>query len=643
MIDLLAFPDTVDGWSDWLTDRSEAAFAEADRLRALLAGDSPLTAREAVVAFDDLRDAIEGVSALTNFLANVHPDAEVRERCEQIEQRAQAYATEIGQDRALFARASALDAGELQGETARLHAHLLRDFRRAGIDADDQTRERLRELSARIQQVGQEFDRIVRDDVRSIRVRPDQLGGLPADWVEAHAPEADGLVTITTDYPDLIPVLTFADDREVRVALATASGQRGWPENDSVLAELIALRNEQAQLLGFAGWPDFDVDVKMIESGAAIGEFVAGNHAAVRERAAAETAMLLERVRVDHPEVEALTGADRGWAMTKLRAEQLGVDNQQVREYFSFEAVLDGVLATTSQLFGIVWRPVDVPTWHADVRSFEADLDGVTIGRVHLDLHPRDGKFKHAAQFSLVSGRRAADESDPRRRLAEGALVCNFPRGLMDHSQVTTFFHEFGHLIHDIVGGQVELAAHSGVATEWDFVEAPSQLLEEWAWSPAVLATFARNAAGDVIPDELVAKMRAARDFCKASQAARQACYGMISYQLYAEPAADLDAQVHEIEREYDATAPLADTHQHTSFGHLNGYSSGYYTYMWSLMIAKDLLTAFDADDLMEPAVARRYRDLILARGGAADAADLVADFLGRAYAPDAFREWLAS
>jgi thimet oligopeptidase len=255
-------------------------------------------------------------------------------------------------------------------------------------------------------------------------------------------------------------------------------------------------------------------------------------------------------------------------------------------------------------------------------------------------MHPRDGKYKHAAQFPLKDGVRGV-------QLPEGVLVCNFPDGdpaLMEHDDVVTMFHEFGHLMHHVLGGDHKWITQSGVATEWDFVEAPSQLLEEWAWDATVLQEFATDEAGETIPAALVSRMRRADDFGKGLYARTQMFYAALSYRLHQEPPADgpaVSARSRALQAEYSMVTPLPDTHFHTAFGHLVGYSSGYYTYMWSLVIAKDLFSAFDRDDLFAPAVAHRYRDRVLAAGGSKDAADLVEDFLGRPYGFESFQRWL--
>jgi thimet oligopeptidase len=465
-------------------------------------------------------------------------------------------------------------------------------------------------------------------------VRPEQLAGLPEDYVEAHRPGPDGMVTLTTDQPDFLPFRTFARDAEARRALVGQFLNRAWPDADPVLHELLDLRAEQAQLLGYNSWPAFDADIKMVASEQAIADFIERLAAAADEPARRDLAVLLGRKQQDEPSASAIDTSESAYYGELVRREDYAVDAQEVRRYFDFARVRSGLLDVTGRLFGVEYRPVDTPSWHPDVAGYDVLREGGPIGRIYLDLHPREGKYKHAAQFDLVSGITG-------RQLPEGVLVCNFPRGLMEHQHVVTLFHEFGHLVHHVLGGDQHYARFSGVATEWDFVEAPSQMLEEWAWDADVLRTFALDADGTPIPRDLVARMRAANEFGKGLWVRTQLFYTAVSFVFHRDRPADLTESLRALQERYDVVRYLDGTHFHTAFGHLGGYSSAYYTYLWSLVIAKDLFSAFDRGDLFAAGPADRYRDRILAAGGSKDAADLVTDFLGRPFTFDAFAAWL--
>ncbi|QGF23114.1 M3 family metallopeptidase [Raineyella fluvialis] len=633
--------------ADWLEERRTTLLAEVERrvadLRVAPTGDPQATLRR----WNDIALALSDLSAIGSVYAQVHPDEEVRTLGDRIVQEASKVSTELSLDPALYAVFAELDPDALDPIADRLLARVLRDFRRAGVDRDEATRGRLRELEARQVDLGQQMSRTIRADVRCIRIAPDRLAGLPDDWIAAHPVGDDGLVAVSTDYPDAVPFFTFAEDAAARRELRVEFLNRGWPQNDAVLRELFAVRREVADLLGYDDWPDYASEVMMIGTGDAIPAFVDRIAALALEPGLRDRAVLLERLRQDRPGATAIDAADSAYYAELVRREQYQVDAQDVRRYFDFAKVRSGLLEVTGRLFGLTYVPVDpgqARVWHEDVATYDVlrtpddgagSGAGERIGRIHLDLHPREGKYKHAAQFTLAEGVRD-------RRLPEGVLVCNFPRGLMQHDDVVTLFHEFGHLVHHVLGGRSEWVRFSGVATEWDFVEAPSQLLEEWAWDPMVLASFATDEAGVPIPADLVERMRRAEDFGKGYHARTQMFYAALAYDLHAHDHADLTARVRELQERYSLFPYIADTHFHCNFGHLDGYSSGYYTYAWSQVIAKDLFSAFDPDDLFAPAVAARYRDTILARGGEKDAAELVEDFLGRPSTFDAYAAWLA-
>ena len=631
----LVLPSSDDA-REWVEAHARDGLAAARDLVDQLRGAPPETTVELLRQWDEVSRQLGNVAAVASLLANVHPVEAVRTSCEQSEVEVDRLVTELRQDRALFEIFAAADTAGLDATAARLLDKTLDDFRRAGVDLDDATRRRLTEINERLTEIGQEFGRTIRDDVRTVRVTPDRLAGLPQDWLDSHPAEDDGLVTVTTDYPDSLPARMFVHDADVRREVTVAFLQRGWPANEPLLDEMFALRQELATLVGYADWASYDADVKMIKKGPAIPEFIDRIAEAAEEPMRRDLELLLERYRRDVPDADAIDTADSLYYEELVRQERHDVDAQRVRTYFDFAKVQQGLLDVTARLFGVSYEPVpDAVVWHDEVTAYDVVREGARIGRIYLDLHPREGKYKHAAQFTLADGLAG-------RQLAEGVLVCNFSRGLMEHDHVVTLFHEFGHLLHHVLAGSGEWTRFAGVATEWDFVEAPSQMLEEWAWDAGVLQTFATSATGQPIPADLVARMRAADDFGKGYQARTQMFYAAMSYWFHTDRPGDLTAAMQELQARYSPFAYIDGTHMFASFGHLSGYSSAYYTYMWSLVIAKDLFSAFDPDDLFAPDVAGRYRDRVLAPGGTRDAADLVADFLGRPYTFDAYAAWLA-
>ncbi|GAA2986014.1 thimet oligopeptidase [Microbacterium terrae] len=630
---LLTFPTDAAGWLTFAAERPAERFDRVRAVDARLIAETELSTRERLELWNDADIALAEATSEAYLLSEAHPDAAVREAAEQQVEKAEKLAADRLLDRELWAVFADADAAGLADDEQRLLEHLVRDFRRGGVDLDDEARARVGELTERDTALSLAFSRNVREGRREIRVAPEALAGLPQDFIDAHPVGDDGLVALTTEYTDLMPVREYARSRETRLAMLSAYNDLAWPENDAVLAELLAVREERARLLGFTDWADYETGTRMIGSGAAIPRFLAQVDAASAPASLPEYERLLARLQEDEPDAEEVTIADFWYLLSRIKREQYDVDAQEVRSYFGFDQVLQGVLDVTGRLLDVEYRPVSPGTWHADVQSFEVFRGDDLLGRIHLDLHPRDGKFNHAACFPLVPG--IAGRSFP-----EAVLLCNFSRGRLEHDEVVTFFHEFGHLVHDILGGRQRWSRFTGVATEWDFVEAPSQLLEEWAWDAGVLATFTANADGEPIPADLVARMRTADAFGRALEVRRQLGHATVSYHLHVDRPADLQQATERLYASTSPVQPVRGLHSYAGFGHLTGYGACYYTYQWSLVIARDLLSAFDGD-LMDAAVAARYRELILEPGGSRDAADLVRSFLGRDYAFDAYAEWL--
>ncbi len=624
--------------------RLEGARTALDTFLGLPPETSP---SDVLAAFDAIGRPL---NAPLGLFVHTHPEAEVRAAARELEQQLSRFSTDLSLNRAAWERLAALDADALADpEERRLLEHALRDYRRSGVSADDATRERIRGLIEELVLIGQEFQKNIASDTRELRIPEGHaaLKGLPADFLAAHPEAADGSVTVTTDPPDMIPFMTFCEREDLRRELALLASNRAWPANDEVLRELLAKRYELSRLLGYEHWAAYATEDKMIETPEHARAFIERLRSSSRPRAEAELAELSEMKASlgGDPNVHAW---DRAFLSEKVKNAKFGFDSQAVRPYFAYEGVRDGVLATSAKLYGVAFeRNRSVPVWHDSVECYDVvdphGEDGRTVvARFFLDMHPRPDKFKHAAMFD--SRRGIAGECIP-----EACLVCNFPRPTRDdaalllHGQVTTFFHEFGHLLHHLFSTR-RFLSFAGIACEWDFVEVPSQIYEEWAWDAGVLQHFARHVdSGEPIPAELVETLRAAEEYGKGLQVGTQMFYAALSLSFYDRDPAQLDPTRHmlELSREL-APIPIEEgSHFQASFGHLHGYSALYYTYAWSEVIAKDVFSRFDGD-LMNGATANEYRARVLAQGGSKDAAELVRDFLGRDYSYDAYEAWLA-
>jgi thimet oligopeptidase len=635
-------PTAMTASKDALLVSCRAGLAEARADVAAIKAAGAKTADTVLVPYDRVLTTVDRWYSRANLYGEAHPDAAVRAAAEECVKATATFTAEYKLDRQLYDALAAVPA-PADADTKRFVARSLREFRRAGVDKDDAARARLKVLNDEMTALQLEFAKNIRENVRRVKLDPAELAGLPADYIEAHKPGPDGKVEITTDYPDYYPFMSYGQSRDARRRLFLEFQNRGYPGNGPVLAKLLAARKEFATILGYPNWADYITEDKMVRSAANAQSFIDKIAQAAAGRLEADVRTLLERRRRDEPAANRVDAWDQTYYATLVKKEQLDFDPQSVRPYFDFGATRDGLLQVTGKLFGVEFRKVaDAEVWHASVDVYDVYDGQEKLGRIYLDLHPRADKYKHAAQFPLVAGVAG-------KQLPEGVLLCNRPDpaagpAFMDHSEVVTLFHEFGHLVHYVFSGKQRWMYFSGAATEWDFVEAPSQMLEEWAWDPHVLALFARHKdTGKAIPAELVARMRAAQDFGKGVHARQQMFYAATSLGLHtADPAAlDFDKLVDDTQRKYAPFGRVPETHFWAGFGHLTEYSAMYYTYMWSLVIAKDLFTPFEAHGVFDPATARRYRDTILKPGGSKDAADLVKDFLGRTYTFDAFQKWL--
>jgi thimet oligopeptidase len=631
---------------------AELATAAGAAVAAATAGIAAVTgangpARAGVPGPEELLDAYdEAVAALADMfdiaelVTKVHPDPAMRSAGETAMRLLQGHLTDIALDRDVYDALSSVDPAGLDRTTRHWLEKTLREFRRAGVDRDQETRERVRRLRQELVEIGQAFNRNIDSDTRSARLPAGALAGMPADWVRAHPPGDDGLVTVTTDYPDVVPLLTYSRDAAARERMLRLWRQRGHPANIDVLRRMLERRHELATLLGYRSWAAYTTEDRMIGTEQAAADFIEEISRLATDRMERDYAALLARKRVDKPAATAVDLWDGRYLQERVRAERYGLDSQRLRPYFEYRRVRDGLMAVAAELFGIGFRPrPDLPVWHPEVDAYDVHDGDALLGRIFLDMHPRPDKFSHAAMYSMITGKAG-------RRVPECALLCNFPRPgeFLEHHEVATFFHEFGHLLHHVLSGSQRWAGVSGVSTERDFIEAPSQLLEEWTTDAATLATFAvHHESGEPLPAALVDRLRAAGEFGKGLAVRQQMFYAALSLELFRRDPAGLDPLAVERETQHRHTPypHLDGTALHLSFGHLDSYSAAYYTYTWSLVIAKDLFTAFDPDRLLDPEVAARYRREVLAPGGAAPAAELVRAFLGRDYSFDAYRAWL--
>jgi thimet oligopeptidase len=634
-------PD-VAGFEKLVNDRLTAAQASIDQVTAVKGA---RTIENTLVPFDEAVRQLNSSIYFASLIQQVHPDAAFRDSATAMVSKASAAQTALALNHDVYQALFGLDVSKSDAATQYYVKRTLLEFRLAGVDKDDATRAQLKKLNEQLTDEQSMFDRNISDDQKKVEVTDiKQLDGLPADYIASHKPGADGKIYITTNYPDILPALKFSTSDDLRRRLFDAFNTRAYPKNKEVLLNMMATRYQIATLLGYSSWADYNAADKMIQTGGNIADFIQKVDEAARPVTQREFAMLLAEKQKTDPQAKEVGDYETGYLSELVRRAQYNFDSQTVRPYLPFNEVRQGILDTASTLFHVTFvREENVPSWDPAVETWDVVDGGKTIGRFYLDMHPRPGKFSHAEMAPVLDGIVG-------KQLPEAILVCNFPAptaddpGLMEYGDVVTFFHEFGHLMHHILGGQQKWAGISGISMEGDFVEAPSQMLEEWMHSPQVLASFAKNyKTGEPIPAELVARMNRASAFGRGGWVSQQDFYTAISYDIYkTKPeSVNLDAVVAADQKKYTPFAPLPDTHMYTAFGHLAGYSSAYYTYLWDKVIAEDFFSQFDHNNLLAGPAPMRYRRSVLQPGGSVSANTLVKDFLGREQNMDAFQKWM--
>ena len=658
LLPFLAISAGAQDWSKmqpplWSAKPDVAAFekTENDRLAAaqkavdrILAVKDARSVDNTLAPFDEASRQLNSAAYFAGLMQQVHPDAGFRDHATEMVRKVSAAQTALALNRDVYHALAALDLSPADAATRYYVQRQLLEFRLAGVDKDDATRARIKQLNDQLTEEQSMYDRNISDGTKTVEADPKELEGLPQDYIDRHKPGANGKVRITTDYPDLIPVMKFAKSDPLRRRAWEAFTTRAYPKNHDVLSNMMQTRYQIASLLGYSSWADYNAADKMIQKGENIADFIQQVNLASQPVANREFAMLLAQKKKLDPQATAVDDYEVSYLEEQVRRSEYNFDSQSVRPYLPFARVKQGILDTAATLFHLTFRQErGVPAWDPAVETWDVLDGGKMIGRFYLDLHPRPGKYSHAEMAPVLDGIKG-------KQLPEAILVCNFAvptatdPGLMEYGDVVTFFHEFGHLMHWILGGQQAWAGISGITMEADFGEAPSQMLEEWMRSPQVLASFARHyQTGQPIPAELVARMNRASAFGRATWVQQQNSYTAMSYQFYRTKPQEIDIEAvcPQATRTYTHFTPLPGVHFYAAFGHLAGYSSAYYTYLWDKVIAEDFFAQFDPANLLASEASMRYRRQVLEPGGSVSANTLVRDFLGRPQNMTAFQHWM--
>jgi thimet oligopeptidase len=591
------------------------------------------TPENVLEAWDRAAIILEDAFGPISILNSVDPGKDVRDAGDDALVAESSFMTELFQNERFYERVRAVKPRT--GAQQQLQKDLLEAFEDSGVALPPEKRARFKEISDRLTELGQEFAKNIRENGTRLTFTPAECEGLPQAWLDRVPRDEQGNVVVGFDYPDYVPFMMNARNDEARKRYYVANTNRGTARNLEILDEIVALRREIADLYGVPSYAHYVTKRRMVESPETVQRFLDEVRSRVTEAEVRDLAQLGEvRARLTGVPVEQarIDRWDISFYRERLREERFAIDQEALRRYFPTKTSVDWMLDISERLYGVRFTRADVPVWHESVIYLDVAeaATGEMIGGIYLDLYPRDGKYKHAAAWPVRG------VSTKFRRAPISVLVTNLDSDGLTHDELETLLHEFGHVLHGVLS-KTEYLEHSGTSVERDFVEAPSQMFEEWAARIESLSLIAEQCSDcPVIEKELVDRLVAAAKFGAGIDYGRQLLYASYDMALSSES----PGRALETWQAMEAATPMGyveGTAFPGTFEHIAaGYAAGYYGYMWAKVIALDMVSLFGAD-IMNGETGRRFRELILSRGSEQPAKELVERFLGRAVSSEAF------
>jgi len=548
------------------------------------------------------------------------------------------------------------DKIELYPEHNRLLKRIIRDFKRNGLDANDKARERLTEVQTKISALSIEYAKNLGEENTKMNFTLEELYGMKDSFLSSRK-QKDGTYELTLKYPDFFPIVQTCRVAKTRATMEFKYNSRCKEANTMIIEELVKLRAEQASILGYDTHADYLLEIRMAQTKETVGHFLSDLCQKLEPvlKSDIEACLSYKQKEEGKEASGSLTIADFRYYMRLREETEFEVDHEMLKDYFPMEKVVKGALDIYQKILGLQFIEVGEGAfnkWHEEVQLFSVSdvKTGSLIGYFYLDLHPREGKYAHAACCALQAG---GDIMEKGKVIGHqnpiAAMVCNFPKptddnaGLITHKDVETFFHEFGHVMHHLCGGHNKCVRFSGLFVERDFVEAPSQMLENWVWHPASLKLMSGHyKTGEAIPDDIITKLCATKNANCGLLTCRQLMLAIMDQQIHTSTEIDSENLYLQLCEKILRVKATPGTNNLTGFLHMaGGYDAQYYSYLWSKVYSSDMFaTKFAGDKLLQPdSSGMEYRKKILERGATCDASELISDFLGRKPQNDAFME----
>ncbi|MEQ1876719.1 MAG: M3 family metallopeptidase, partial [Bdellovibrionia bacterium] len=581
------------------------------------------------------------------FMAYVSTDEKLREEASGCEENVGKFGVSVFTRKDLY---GALKKVVPQSaDQKRLVSETLKAFEKNGLMLSDEKLKEVRLLKQTLAELESKFSSNLNNDTTTVNFTAEQLAGVSQDFLEGLKKTADGKYIVTTKGPHYVHVTENAKNSETRKAMLMAYLNRAADKNPKLLEEAVTLRQKIATLMGYKTWADYRTDGRMALSGKAVATFLGGLQGKLSERNKADIAKLLAHKKTLDPQATKVDAWDINYLAYQVKKKEFTLDDEKIREYFPSDFVIKGMFEVYSTILGVDFIPeTKAKVWQDSVKLYKIvdRATGEKVAYFFADLIPREGKYGHAAAFPLISGRLMKDGyTYPVASMVANmnAPVAGKP-SLLNIDEVETLFHEFGHIMHQTLT-KAPYASLSGTAVAQDFVEAPSQMLENWVWDSAILNKISGHYknTSQKLPTDMLEKILAAKDFNQGYFYTRQLFLGIMDLTMHTANGAVDTTVLHDLlYKEIIGIEPLKGNHFNGTFGHLmGGYDAGYYGYLWSEVYAQDMFTIFKKNGLLDPKTGGRYRSIILEKGNMKEPLDLVRQFLEREPSNAAFYEKL--
>ena len=584
--------------------------------------------------FNDLESIIYDLSGRIAFMGDVHPDEKIRDFGNEADSKIQNLALEIFKDQELYKKFKKIQTNNLDEESKTFYKDLEIDFKDAGHGLSSEKKDRLTEIEKKLIDLGISFSENIAKDKTEVSFHENELKGLSQNELDNLRKDKNKFV-VTMAYPDINAVMENCSVRSTREIVWKAFNNRAVRENSPILEEAVVLRNEKAILFGFKTWAEYRLQNRMAKSPKSVSSMYESLIPKLQKAAEVEKNELV----TDNIEVSDIAPWDIRYFISKERSKVSNIENSELKKYFYIHDVKTEMFKVCEEVFNLKIKPESNQTaWHKDVELWSLwEKDGQQLAYFYLDLYPREGKFTHAAVFDISSG------GSSRQELPICSMVANFPNpntgdGLMTFDEVETLFHEFGHVLHNGIG-KSKYTRFVGANCEWDFVEAPSQIMEHWVWKVDCMKRISKHIESNkALSEKICKKLNKSKNIGVGLLTLRQVSFGLADQHLHGENYKDSLLEIEHAAQKVTTISYPKDINHLAAFGHLlGGYDAAYYGYLWAEIIGDDLFSRFENEGILSNSVGIEYKNTILKPGGTMPAESMVKNFLGRKWNDEAF------